>query len=132
MGSPSDKKPAEASEATAKNNRPGRVEVDARGRNVWRWNTNGEGDSTSVLLKRLDNDALALEPTQKVQKLKKPGEAPAVPAKPGAKSAAPAGKPSSAAAGKPAPKAKSAQGGFAIERQSHEKGGGGFDPYNSR
>ena len=44
---------------------PGRVEFDARGNSVWRW-ARGVLDSTSVLLKRLENKDLALEPTQKV------------------------------------------------------------------
>jgi hypothetical protein len=44
---------------------PGRVEVDSRGHNVWRWSRE-TNDSTSVVLKRLDNDDLALEPTQRV------------------------------------------------------------------
>lgn len=41
------------------------VETDARGRNVWHWN--GEQlDSTTIMLSRLDNDALELEPTRSV------------------------------------------------------------------
>ena len=43
----------------------GRVEVDSRGHNVWRW-ARDVLESTSVLLKRLENKDLALEPTQKV------------------------------------------------------------------
>jgi hypothetical protein len=43
----------------------GYVEHDSRGQAVWRWTREGI-DSTTILLKRLDNDALALEPTQKV------------------------------------------------------------------
>ncbi len=44
---------------------PGRVEFDSRGNSVWRW-AKDVLDSTSMLLKRLDNKDLALEPTQKV------------------------------------------------------------------
>src|SRR6187549_4012135 len=44
---------------------PGKVVVDARGRNVWQW-AKDVLDSTSVLLKRLENKDLALEPTRKV------------------------------------------------------------------
>jgi hypothetical protein len=43
----------------------GKVEFDARGKAVWRW-ARDLLDSTSILLKRLDNKQLALEPTQKV------------------------------------------------------------------
>lgn len=45
----------------------GRVVVDGRGRNVWRWNdARIDIDSTTILLKRLENDALQLETTQNV------------------------------------------------------------------
>ena len=138
MGQTPDKKPGDNSESTAATTvkeRPGRVEVDARGRNVWRWNTNGENDSTSMLLKRLDNEALALEPTQKVPLMKKPpaGTSAAV------KQAA-GGSPDAPAATKFASKVPAAQAdkaprpkrvAFAIE-QNDPKKGGGFDPYNSR
>ena len=43
----------------------GKVEVDSRGNSVWRW-ARDVIESTSVLLKRLENKDLALEPTQKV------------------------------------------------------------------
>lgn len=43
----------------------GHVEFDSRGNSVWRWKNAG-ADSTSIVLKRLDNDALQLEPTQSV------------------------------------------------------------------
>ena len=43
----------------------GHVVVDSRGRNVWQWDDE-QLDSTSILLKRLDNDALAIEPTRRV------------------------------------------------------------------
>jgi hypothetical protein len=55
----------------------GRVEFDSRGNSVWRW-ARDVLDSTSILLKRLENKDLALEPTQNVpvvdsKKLAKPG-----------------------------------------------------------
>jgi hypothetical protein len=55
----------------------GRVEFDSRGNSVWRW-ARDVLDSTSILLKRLDNKDLAIEPTQKVpvlgsKKVTKPG-----------------------------------------------------------
>lgn len=43
----------------------GQVDRDSRGNNVWRWKQGGT-DSTSIVLKRLENDALRLEPTQAV------------------------------------------------------------------
>lgn len=46
--------------------RLGRVEVDARGRNVWRWARN-LAESTSVLLKRLETSDLEIEATQQVK-----------------------------------------------------------------
>ncbi len=139
MGHTPDKKAGDSAEttaATAVKERPGRVEVDARGRNVWRWNSNGENESTSVLLKRLDNEALALEPTQKVPLMKKPpaGTAAAVKQASGGAAAAPS-------SAKPAVKlptsrahakgAKPKRPAFAVERNDPKKGGG-FDPYNSR
>jgi hypothetical protein len=102
----------------------GRVEVDARGRNVWRW-ARDVIDSTSVLLKRLDNKDLALEPTQKVPVVR--GTDPA------AKNAV-APKGAAAAKGK-----KSAEDPRASDKaakhpalQRERRGDGGFDPYNSR
>ena len=57
----------------------GRVEFDSRGNSVWRW-ARDVLDSTSILLKRLENNDLSLEPTQKVPvvgrtKVSKPGNA---------------------------------------------------------
>src|SRR5690349_15854075 len=43
----------------------GKVVVDNRGRNVWKW-AKDVIESTSVLLKRLEVKDLALEPTRKV------------------------------------------------------------------
>jgi len=103
----------------------GRVEVDSRGRNVWRW-ARDVIESTSVLLKRLENDDLALEPTQKVPIVKGAVPAPKGPkqgAKPGASKSSTA-KPEPA---ETAPRHPALQSG----RGSGGKGGG-FDPYNSR
>jgi len=52
---------------------PGRVDIDARGRNVWHWN-NEQLDSTTVMLQSLQNDALELEPTRKVRAASDPGK----------------------------------------------------------
>lgn len=46
--------------------RLGQVEVDARGRNIWRWARN-LAESTSVLLKRLEATDLEIEATQQVK-----------------------------------------------------------------
>jgi len=43
----------------------GKVEVDSDGNRVWRW-AREVLENTSVLLKRLENKDLALDPTQKV------------------------------------------------------------------
>jgi hypothetical protein len=138
MGQTPDKKVSDNGEttaATAVKERPGRVEVDARGRNVWRWNSNGESESTSVLLKRLDNEALALEPTQKVPLMKKPpaGTAAAVKLASGAATAPSAVKPGAKlpASRTDAKPAKPRHPALATERSDPKKGGG-FDPYNSR
>jgi hypothetical protein len=96
---------------------PGRVEIDNRGRSVWRWAKDGL-DSTSILLKRLDNKDLSLEPTRKIPIVR------------GADRAAGKG-----AAGKTAPAGKTAHTarGQRISLSDLKKGsGGGFDPYNSR
>jgi hypothetical protein len=56
-----------------KENDSGHVVIDSRGRNVWQWK-DAEVDSTSLVLKRLENDALELEPTRKVPIQKPPAE----------------------------------------------------------
>jgi hypothetical protein len=111
---PSPAAPAPASES------PGKVVVDARGRNVWRW-AKDVLDSTSVLLKRLENKDLALEPTRKVPVISEQ-DAKLNAAKPGN---------SKAKAAKEAD-AKSAARHPALQRTRPRDGGGGFDPYNSR
>lgn len=98
--------------------RPGKVEFDSRGNSVWRW-ARDVVESTSVLLKRLDNKDLALEPTQKVPVMKGAEKAPA-PGRPQARrdkhvDAEPVAR-------HPALQRERPKGGS----------GGGFDPYNSR
>lgn len=123
---------------------PGRVEVDSRGHNVWRW-TREANDSTSVVLKRLDNKELALEPTQKVPVMR---GADAASKGASSKGAAPKGAAPNEASLKGTPKkgapAKgkrskadadtSKNTGFhpALQPDQERDGGGGFDPYNSR
>jgi len=102
----------------------GKVEIDSEGNRVWRW-AREVLENTSVLLKRLDNKDLALEPTGKVpvlgaaekaQKKKQPGyrgeENDALSAEDDADARA------------RHPAARNKDGG--------RDGGGGFDPYNSR
>ena len=89
----------------------GKVEFDSRGKAVWRW-ARDVLDSTSILLKRLDNKYLALEPTRKVPTL-------------------------SSAQGQSAPETKpKVRADSRIQLSlsspaSAESDGGGFDPYNS-
>jgi hypothetical protein len=61
----SPEKDRDAPDATGVQPAAGRVEFDSRGNSVWRW-AKDVIDSTSILLKRLDNKDLSLEPTQKV------------------------------------------------------------------
>jgi hypothetical protein len=101
----------------------GKVVIDSRGHNVWQW-ARDVLESTSVLLKRLENKELALEPTPKVPvvrdedptKGQKTG-------KPGAKAAKHGDKEADAAPRHPA---------LQRERDRQRDGGGGFEPYNSR
>ena len=100
---------------------PGKVVIDSRGRNVWQW-AKDVLDNTSVLLKRLENKDLSLEPTRKVPIL--------------------SGRPEKAANTKGAktadtkPKAAHSQTPARHPAtqpvRKRDGGGGGFDPYNSR
>ena len=97
---------------------PGKVVVDNRGRNVWQW-AKDVLDSTSVLLKRLENKDLSLEPTRKVPILGRQEKA------------------ANTKAAKADAKAKTADAQTpgehpALQRDHKRDGGGGFDPYNSR
>ena len=104
--------------------------VDSRGRNVWQW-AKAAVDSTSILLKRLENKDLAIEPTQKVPVMRgadpkaatkvPPAVERAAPTKPGAK-------PADHRAAQKGAKRPDPFGG----KSRGDKGGGGFDPYNSR
>ena len=83
----------------------GRVEIDSRGNSVWRW-AREVLESTSVLLKRLENHDLALEPTQKG--------------------------PVARAAKKAPGKSDRAATSLSLDEPAGRDSGGGFDPYNSR
>jgi hypothetical protein len=94
----------------------GRVEFDSRGNSVWRW-ARDVLDSTSILLKRLENKDLALEPTQKVPVLGS-----GKPAKLGGSS-------------QPSKPDKKSKTGSPLRVATDDGGrdrGGGFDPYNTR
>ena len=95
----------------------GKVEIDSHGNRVWRW-AKEVLESTSVLLKRLDNKDLELEPTQKVPVM---GGADRTRQKqpPSSRSAAPRSGESD----------KSRHPAARPERRGDD---GGFDPYNSR
>jgi len=128
MGHPVDKETAPPAETPPNEERAGRVVVDARGRNVWQWAKNAI-DSTSILLKRLENKDLALEPTQKVPVMRG--------ADPRATDKAAAGK--QAAPTKPGAKpgdGRTSQKGAKLADPTRgpkrSETGGGFDPYNSR
>ena len=95
----------------------GKVEIDSHGNRVWRW-AKEVLENTSVLLKRLDNKDLALEPTQKVPVL---------------------GAADRSREKKPAPRGATPSGSDENDKSHHpaarrERGnsGGGFDPYNTR
>lgn len=104
----------------------GRVEFDSRGNSVWRW-AKDVLESTSVLLKRLENKDLALEPTQKVPVMRAP-EKPQKGAKPQSGSKSQTGVPA-----KPTASSKPAARHPALAPDRRRDGsGGGFDPYNSR
>lgn len=95
-------------EAPATNEAPGRVEFDSRGKAIWRW-ARDVLDSTSILLKRLENKDLALEPTRKVPVM-------------------------SSAQGKAAGKSEvrgQTRVELSISGPASRESGSGFDPYNS-
>jgi hypothetical protein len=111
----------------------GRVEVDSRGRNVWRW-ARDVIDSTSVLLKRLDNKDLALEPTQNVP-IVRAADAASKGGVPNAKAVKGAGVKGMSKSKKATAEAEASQNGVfhpALQPDPGRDGGGGFDPYNSR
>jgi hypothetical protein len=97
---------------------PGKVVVDSRGHSVWQW-AKDVLENTSVLLKRLENKDLALEPTQKV------------PVLPGEKGTTKAAKRDSNAKVAKEAASKSSAWHPAQPDQAGDRGGG-FDPYNSR
>lgn len=124
MGRLDDKPGTEPEETPVEEGRPGRVVVDARGRNVWQW-AKAALDSTSILLKRLENKDLALEPTQKVPVMGGAGSKTAQPGKPGTPA-----KPGAAA--RPGAKQADEKRANPFGVKSRGDSGGGFDPYNSR
>jgi hypothetical protein len=113
MGSHKDK-PVITSQSAA-----GRVTHDGRGRNVWQWNdARIDIDSTTILLKRLDNDQLQLEPTISVP----------IPTQGKSSSHTAPRAPSRAQQGR-ITKAPSASD-LTLSESMRVEMGGGFDPYN--
>jgi hypothetical protein len=98
---------------------PGKVVIDSRGHNVWQW-AKDVLENTSVLLKRLENKDLSLEPTRKI---------PVLPGRPDKGASTKTAKTSDAKA-KPV-EAETHPRNPALPPE-HKRGGGGFDPYNSR
>jgi hypothetical protein len=114
MGQPADK---DLEDGQPPSEQPaGKVEHDASGKAVWKW-ASDVLSSTSVLLKRLENRALSLEPTATVPIL--PGADRAA-KKPGRRTETGDGKEDLSLQHPAAPRGK------------HRDNGGGFDPYNSR
>jgi hypothetical protein len=110
-------------------NPAGGVVIDSRGRNVWQWKDE-QLDSTSIVLKRLENDALQLEPTRRVKKLaeqeaQRSGdrERKGDPRKPGD-----ANRPGDARA--KGAKSERNGPGLNLSTDIDYNAGGGFDPYN--
>ena len=128
MGRPVDKETPAPAETPAEESRPGRVVVDSRGRNVWQWARDAI-DSTSILLKRLENKDLALEPTQKVPVVRgaDPKAATKTPAVKQSASVKPGARPADGRAAQ-----KGARHADPTRGAKRSDTGGGFDPYNSR
>lgn len=100
----------------------GKVVIDSRGHNVWQW-ARDVLESTSVLLKRLENKDLALEPTQKVPVVREDE-----PTAKGQKT----GKPGVKAAARVGEKHADASPRHPALQRERRRDDGGFDPYNSR
>ena len=101
-------------------NAAGHVEFDG-GKAVWQWDKN-QNDSTSILIKSLDNPELALEQTQKTPMPGKPGAKPEQ--KPGQKSEAKRG-----SAARPGRTTQNRDEDDSVWQVSTSRGAG-FDPYN--
>jgi hypothetical protein len=88
----------------------GRISTDCVGRNVWQWDGE-EVDSTTIMLSRLENSALALEPTRKLPRPELTSGAT------GARSSA---------------RSRDSEKGspLTLEPTGKLRSGGGFDPYN--
>jgi hypothetical protein len=118
---------------------PGDVAADNRSRNVWHFH--GETiDSTSMMLQKLDNPSLELEPTRKTKQIDTRdvatgGKAPAGKIPPGKAPQAGAGKSPGGSDGASARKTDFGGTTQSFEQRYEVKPGGrnrggGFDPYN--
>ena len=135
MARPTDNETPAPEQPPVQEDRAGRVVVDSRGRNVWQW-AKAALDSTSILLKRLENQDLALEPTQTVPIIKATDPRAAAKAPPaGNKQAAPAkpgGKPADDRAAQKSANRSDPTRSDPTRGPKRNDSGGGFDPYNSR
>lgn len=109
-------------------NPAGQVEADSRGNSVWRWRSSADVESTSCLLRQLENEELSLEPTQRVP----------VPGKTWERGDSSARRKPPISGPGPAPgknrdeRARAPAGGLALtDEGAGNKGSGGFDPYNN-
>ena len=106
----------------------GGVVTDDRGRNVWQWKDE-QIDSTSIVLKRLENEALELEPTRKVPIAGKAASGKEVADRAGRGNAAPSargGEPRR----RPAAERSRDEADLSLSETIDYDAGGGFDPYN--
>ena len=109
-------------------NPSGEVVVDNRCRNVWQWKDE-QIDSTSIVLKRLENEALELEPTRKVPIPGKAASGNEVADRAGRGKAAPSargGEPRR----RPAAERSRDEADLSLSETIDYDAGGGFDPYN--
>jgi hypothetical protein len=112
-----------------KENSPGHVTVDARGRNVWKWNDD-QLDSTTIMLQKLENSSLSLEPTLTFRKpdIERAGAR----ERTGDRDQTKGGEQASRSDGRRAAERNRSgdSGSLRVEQSFKVKLGGGFDPYN--
>ncbi len=109
-------------------NPAGQAESDFRGDSVWRWRSSADLESTSRLLRQLENEELSLEPTQRVPvpgKIWERGGSTLRRKPPVAGSGPDRGKTRDE-------RDRAPSSGLSLaEDKAGSKGSGGFDPYNN-
>ena len=122
---------------TTRDSAAGRIEHEG-GRNVWRWKKTSPNDSTSVLLKQLDNDELQLEPTARVPRpSRQPGACASEAGRDARASRADSARDGHPRAVEPVRDGRRGTGPALDERRAGSgkrparDAGGGFDPYNT-